>query len=796
MKRLFPLLVMFIFFGTTLAAQSPRIQVIHNSPDPLATHVDIWFDGTKIADNLQFRHASEFLTGASGNHIISICDSSSTDTVSAVAQFPVSLMMNTTYVVVADGLVNTTGYSPATPFDLKIYNLGRETANNSNEIDLLVHHGATDAPTVDIRTQDGNTVLVNDAAYGDFAGYLGLGDQDYIIRLTDATGNTTVQSYLAPLNTLGLSGNAITAVASGFLTPSANNNGPAFGIYVATANGGPMVMLPTVTSPPRVQIIHNSAGAGADSVDIYLDDIKVADNLNFRHATTFIDGLPGNRTVSVALPNSVDTVGAVARFAVNLAADKTYVVVADGLVSTTGYSPAEPFDLKIYNMARETANNPNEIDLLVHHGATDAPTVDIRTQDGNTILVNDAAYSDFAGYLGLGDQDYIIRLTDATGNTTVQSYLAPLNTLGLSGNAITAVASGFLNPSANNNGPAFGIYVATANGGPMVMLPAVTSPPRVQIIHNSAGAGADSVDIYLDDIKVADNLNFRHATAFIDGLPGNRTVSVALPNSVDTVGAVARFAVNLAADKTYVVVADGLVSTTGYSPAEPFDLKIYDMARETANNANEVDILVHHGATDAPIVDVRAQDTTTVLVNDAAYGDFAGYLSLSVLDYVIRITDATGNTVVQSYTAPLNGLSLGGSAITVVASGFLNPATNNNGPAFGLWVALASGGGLVELPVAATTNVENIQDNTVSTVKLYPNPTTDVLNVQLELADDAEVLLEVVDITGKNVQTQALGTLNAGTHNHTLDLQIPNGIYSLNIVTATGTNSKLIQVQR
>jgi len=35
-----------------------------------------------------------------------------------------------------------------------------------------------------------------------------------------------------------------------------------------------------------------------------------------------------------------------------------------------------------------------------------------------------------------------------------------------------------------------------------------------------------------------------------------------------------------------------------------------------------------------------------------------------------------------------------------VASGFLNPSNNSNGPAFGLYVALPSGGELVGLPAA------------------------------------------------------------------------------------------------
>ena len=63
-----------------------------------------------------------------------------------------------------------------------------------------------------------------------------------------------------------------------------------------------------------------------------------------------------------------------------------------------------------------------------------------------------------------------------------------------------------------------------------------------------------------------------------------------------------------------------------------FDIAVYDMGREAAVNASEIDALIHHGSTDAPIVDVRAADTTTVLVDNAAYANtlFARLIALAL----------------------------------------------------------------------------------------------------------------------------------------------------------------------
>lgn len=107
------------------------------------------------------------------------------------------------------------------PFNLVANASVRERSLISTNTDVLVFHGSTDAPIVDVQAQGAGTV-VNDIAYGTYnsTGYLQLPSNtaagNYTLHITDAAGTSTVVSYLAPLNTLGLSGNAITVLASGF----------------------------------------------------------------------------------------------------------------------------------------------------------------------------------------------------------------------------------------------------------------------------------------------------------------------------------------------------------------------------------------------------------------------------------------------------------------------------------------------------------------------------------------------------------------------------------------------------
>ena len=237
----------------------------------------------------------------------------------------------------------------------------------------------------------------------------------------------------------------------------------------------------------------------------------------------------------------------------------------------------------------------------------------------------------------------------------------------------------------------------------MVVNPATA---RVQVIHNSADLAAASVDIYLNNTLLIDNFNFRTASPFIDAPAGDEiTISVAPSTSMSSSQALASFNYTLEENATYVLVANGVVSPVGYSPIKNFTIDVFGMGREMANNAANTDLLVLHGSTDAPTVDVVETGVGAgTIIDNASYGDFAGYLELATADYTLEIRDESGQITVASYEAPLSTLNLMGASGVVVASGFLNPTNNSNGEAFGLFVALPSGGDLVALPASKTAN--------------------------------------------------------------------------------------------
>ncbi len=804
----------------SLKAQTASLQVIHNCADAAASTVDIYAGTTLLINDLQFRSASQTFTNIPSGVpiVVGVAPGTSTSSAQSLATFTVNFANGSSNIVVADGIVSPTGYNPGNTtagFTLNTYSAALSAAPNGTTTSILVHHGSTDAPTVDIVAPFTGSnpflpnVLVNNASYGAFAGYLNLPTTNYKIQVRDEFSENVVAEYSAPLQTLGLGGAALTVVASGFLNPANNSNGPAFGLYVANPAGGPLLALPSSTiSSTRLQAIHNCADLTASQVDVYVQPptsgpsaIKLIDNFAFRTASSFID-VPAGETISlsIALPTSTSAVGALATFTYNLSAANKYQLIASGLVSGSGYTPnstAVPFNLNAYAMAKERASSSSNTDVLVFHGSTDAPTVDVVVPFSGTnpfvpnAIVNNASYGVFAGYLNLPTADYKLQIRDEFSENVVAEYSAPLQTLGLNGAALTVLASGFLNPANNSNGPAFGLYVALPSGGALIALPTSTiSSTRLQAIHNSADLAAAQVDVYVQSptsgpsaVKLIDNFAFRTASSFIDVPVGETiTLSIALPTSTSAVGALATFTYNLSAANKYQLIASGLVSGSGYTPnstAAPFNLVANASVRERALVSTNTDVLVFHGSTDAPVVDVQAQGAGTV-VNDIAYGNYnsAGYLQLpsntAAGDYTLHITDAAGTSTVVSYLAPLNTLGLSGNAITVLASGFLTPGSNSNGPAFGLWVALPIGGNLIPLPLYTITSIE--ENNSLSSlINVYPNPFNDQIKINNETNVDLDIT--VLDVMGKIISTEKSNSdiININTS------ELTQGIYLINV---------------
>jgi hypothetical protein len=556
----------------------------------------------------------------------------------------------------------------------------------------------------------------------------------------------------------------------------------------------------------RLEVIHNAADPIAAVVDVYVNGgaTPLLDDFAFRTSSGFVD-VPAGVDLNIGIALSTSTGPGDILFtlpAVNLTSGETYIAIANGIVSPTGYSPAPAFGLDVFAGAREAAiGGTGTNDVLVYHGATDAPMVDV---DELAVVggqaVNDLSYSEFQGYLALGVDDYTLQVQAAANGAAVAAYDAPLASLGVDGAALTVLASGFLAPNTpmgTNVGEAFGLFVSTGVAGPLLALP--TPEARVEIIHNSADAAAAVVDVFVNGEEAVPNFAFRTTTGFIT-LPAGMPLSIEVaPDGAGLGGALPAIEIPfLGSGKTYIAIANGIVSPSGYNPSAmmaPFGLHIYDEAREAATSgASNTDVLVYHGSTDAPMVDVAETGVGAgTIVNDISYSEFQGYLELGTLNYQLTIQDATGTVNVASFDAPLQNFMTEGAALTVLASGFFNQANNSGGEGFGLWVSLGSEGDLIPL-----SNVTGIQDvESISNAAMFPNPTNDNATMFFDLTDDTNINLEVVNMMGQQVVTRSFGEMLSGNHRVEIPTSELNaGFYFVNLRTDNGVVSTKLQVVR
>ena len=226
---------------------------------------------------------------------------------------------------------------------------------------------------------------------------------------------------------------------------------------------------PTFTS---VQVIHNSPDPAAASVDVYLNgEPSLLMGVDFRTASPFVDAPAGVDFTIDVVPADGDITESVYSATLNLDEDVNYIIVANGVLSPDDFVTDNDFELSVFAGAKTAADDPTGVEVLVHHGSPDAPAVDVN--ESSVTLVSNISYPEFQGYLPLPVADYVLEIAAAGSPDALVAYQAPLATLGgFDGAAITVVASGFFGDDAgDNNG--FGLWVATADGGPLLELPLV-----------------------------------------------------------------------------------------------------------------------------------------------------------------------------------------------------------------------------------------------------------------------------------------------------------------------------------
>ncbi|MCU0330088.1 MAG: DUF4397 domain-containing protein [Candidatus Kapabacteria bacterium] len=541
-----------------------------------------------------------------------------------------------------------------------------------------------------------------------------------------------------------------------------------------------------VAQNAQVQIIHNAADPSVNVVDIYINGKRELDNVAFRTATEFLP-IPANTDLSIAIaPGTSESVNdAVATFPVRLPEGR-FVVVANGVRTPSQFAAnpdpnAAPIAFNLFPLTdiRATASVSGNVDLLIFHGATDAPAVDVVA--GTQRLRENISYGKSAEYLSLPAGEYVVGIAP-TGADPIAQFEVDVRELG--GAAAVVLASGFLNPAANQSGPAFGLFVALPSGGALVELPVFVPPVQLQLIHNAADPLVSEVDIYINGERRLDNFAFRTATSFLE-LPADTDVNVgiALRNSESVADVAVPLTINLPSGR-YVAVANGVITPADFKAntdqdAESIGFEVYSLTniRPSASTAGNVDFVVFHGATDAPKVDVLNGDD--VLIPGLSYGRVSDYRSVPAASYNIGVAPA-GAGAIARFTADLSNLT--GQSIVVLASGFLSPAENQNGPAFGLLAVLPDGTSALLPPLSSSVSEVLALPNTV----VMPNPTSAISRIAFTQPAASDVRVSIVDATGSVLSTQSLTNVAEGPQTIAVDTTpFASGMYTVQVTSGS-----------
>ncbi|MEM6261513.1 MAG: DUF4397 domain-containing protein [Bacteroidota bacterium] len=570
----------------------------------------------------------------------------------------------------------------------------------------------------------------------------------------------------------------------------------------------------------NVQIIHNSPDVTLDTVDVYIAGMLTFDDLAFREAREF-SMVPAGVPVPVGFaPKTSTSIADVIESTTlpALTAGQEYILVAQGVRDPSLYNTPNAdidFKVEILNPAQSTGSSMMAVDVAVLHGSPDAPAVDVFAGNIGTgdALLNDVPYGAWTqGYLSLDPAEYILQVAGGSpmdSTTALASFHRDLS--GDGGAAVLVFASGFLDPSMQPAGAeGFGLWVAFADGKtePLTAI----GQSDVQVIHNCADPAAAVVDIYVDvvnDTILLPDVAFRKAVGFTQ-LPAGYELEITIaPGTSTGIGdGLVTIPVTLMDGENYYAIASGaggsILGTSGFT-ANPdmenidFSLELEAGARTTAADPANVDLGVWHGATDAPTVDVLANENAMMpIVDDIKYNEFQGYLELAPNNYRLNITPGNNNSnILATYAADVTMLA--GRAGIILASGFFtnlsDPMANNGGEAFGLLLILDNGDDIF-LPTT-TVSIDDQIETRGGLYGVYPNPVQDQATFAYRLARNEAVTLEVRDLSGRTILARNLGEQVMGDHTFTTDVsELAGGVYSFVLRTPSVQSVRKIVVTK
>lgn len=313
------------------------------------------------------------------------------------------------------------------------------------------------------------------------------------------------------------------------------------------------------------------------------------------------------------------------------------------------------------------------------------------------------------------------------------------------------------------------------------------------------------------------------SSAAVDIVVGVQNYSNAAINAIYTLKAYDSGMTEVASvDVTLNLPAYGAMDVTIGSVSPAVGANVYSAAITTANDDASNDIISGISITSIAASIMNINDNTVSLdMTIDGYGSEIGVVFDAGLPSGTMVN--TYNDAANGVTSPIGLMTIGtlgdGDAFStltynVAAPGchyFLFVDTYGDGITFnnagGTAVISTTAGGnlvidgswgdgvytVVEFNEAAP-GTDGIDENSVASLAVYPNPATDVANVTLNLNDASQVSINIVNTLGQTVYNDNLGTVNGEQNIQINTTDLEEGIYLINVSVNGAVMTKRISV--
>ncbi len=101
----------------------------------------------------------------------------------------------------------------------------------------------------------------------------------------------------------------------------------------------------------------------------------------------------------------------------------------------------------------------------------------------------------------------------------------------------------------------------------------------------------------------------------------------------------------------------------------------------------------------------------------------------------------------------------------------------------------------VQYTLGDLINPTGIETNSSSAFSIYPNPAENTFTIQFNLESESNVEIMLSDISGRTIMQKNFGKLSSGNQNISIDTELSDGIYWVNVISKQGNRIHKICIQ-